>query len=478
MLSVTMWERSYLLKQVIFESDWLSTEPFFYNECTNKASSCIHDVIDSADFEWDPEGFNNYLAFGYSVFEQTPIRHVKFLRHSSQLLADEEGRLSVNYLQDPAEKLLGKPTTEDDVWDLIRVKIQAWERSVEGEIILPLSGGYDSRILAAMVKEKSRIRAFTYGISDRQEESFEVVFARELARRLGCSWTHVPLGAFHRYLDDWDRFFGVFTHAHGMYHMEFYRGILDCLGPGRAWLSGFGGDWFSGGVAPVSLLSAESLPILGYTHGVNADRTQSNLRDVGTLREAYWVTHKDELQSPVMQSLHRARMKAGLTSFLMLLPRSLGYEPYPPYADIEVAMAMLNLPDERRRNRAWQQRFFQRQGLDLEALSLRASPKNSLDLQALRYVPLLPLDSRRLAEVVRPEYVEWINRQLQQNGRMWNMLWRSLPRGSLGKALAKCGLRDQRLEAYAAYMTLRPIEKLIRRRDAVDSALDQQDQVS
>ncbi|MCU0789300.1 MAG: hypothetical protein MUC91_14155 [Verrucomicrobia bacterium] len=458
------------MRKLIFESDWLGSTPFFYNERTGRTGCSIHDVIDLAGFEWHPEGFNNYLDFGYSVFEQTPVRDVKFLSHSSQLLADPEGRLSVRRLEDPAERLAGKETDEGEVWELIRARIRSWEKSVEGEIVLPVSGGYDSRVLSVMVEEKSRIRAFTYGISNRQEQSFEVIYAQELARRLDYSWTQIPLGMFHRHLDDWDRIYGAFTHAHGMYHIEFYTEILNRVGPGRGLLSGFAGDWFSGAQEPVSLKHAGDLRTLGYTHDINADSKQSILEDTGQLRDAYWAAYADRLRCPIWQALHRARLKAGLISYLTHVPERLGFKPYPPFADLQVAMAMLNLPAEVRLGRAWQQRFFRRHGLDLESMSLPASARNTLDLQALALLPLPPLEVRLLREVVRPEYVDWINAQLRRSGPGWNRFWRCVPRGSLGKVLARVGVRDQRLAAYAAYMTLRPIENLIRRRDAIDAS--------
>ena len=52
----------------VFTSDWLNLHPVFYNTKTLDISHNIKDVIDYCDLELDPEGFNNYLDFGYSVF--------------------------------------------------------------------------------------------------------------------------------------------------------------------------------------------------------------------------------------------------------------------------------------------------------------------------------------------------------------------------------------------------------------------------
>lgn len=58
------------------------------------------------------------------------------------------------------------------------------------EIVIPLSGGYDSRILLAGLHQKgySALKAFTYG----QADSWEVKIASTVAETLGVEWQFVP----------------------------------------------------------------------------------------------------------------------------------------------------------------------------------------------------------------------------------------------------------------------------------------------
>ena len=58
--------------------------------------------------------------------------------------------------------------------------------------VAPLSGGFDSRLLCSMVPEPKRLATFTYGISQNQEESFEVQIAANVARLNGNEWAHIP----------------------------------------------------------------------------------------------------------------------------------------------------------------------------------------------------------------------------------------------------------------------------------------------
>jgi hypothetical protein len=172
---------------LVYESDWLASRPLFYNVRNGRASHAINDVIDLADIEFDPEGFNDYLDFGYCVFERTPLRDVRMLRFSSRLLSGPEG-LRVEYLDDPAWGWLERRSTVDEVLQLASAKINECAAG-DGDIVVPTSGGLDSRFINVLLTDRRRLRAFTYGVSDDPASSAEAVKAAELARRLACDGT-------------------------------------------------------------------------------------------------------------------------------------------------------------------------------------------------------------------------------------------------------------------------------------------------
>lgn len=453
----------------IFETDWLSSQPVFYNEKTCKASHNINDVIDYANLELHPEGFNNYLDFGYSVLEQTPVNYVKFLRHSSSLWVDEQGKLSVEYLDDPVERWLDYRLSENDVIELIRERVRAWERSVEGEIIIPTSGGYDSRLLNWCIEDKSRIRSFTYGISENQAESYEVVYAQRLSEILGTRWEQIELGDFHNYFDDWGSLFGVSTHAHGMYHLEFYSKILPKVNGGNSLLSGIIGDAWAGSVNIPTLESCDDVRRLGYSHGLHADSAQSVFHVEQSLLSGYWEIKKNQLEDSRFRVIESMRFKLMLLCYLKIVPQVYGFRWWSPFLDIDVAMAMLNLPTKRRNKRIWQKEFFMKIGLDLESMNLQATSQNRLDIQALYRIPVSTLNVNMLQEVVKPDYVDWINRNLLRRSSTWTekALDRLLRVRKVGGALRRLGFLDStnnQLECYFAYLVLLPIENLLRRR--------------
>src|ERR1035437_6767067 len=99
-------------EELVYESDWLASRPFFYNVKTGAASANINDLIDLENVEFDPEGFNDYLDFGFSVFEHTPVRDVRLLRYSSRLYRGPQG-LRVEYLDDTAAQWYERRRTVD-----------------------------------------------------------------------------------------------------------------------------------------------------------------------------------------------------------------------------------------------------------------------------------------------------------------------------------------------------------------------------
>lgn len=454
----------------VYETDWLASCPVFYNERTGKVSHNINDVIDFANIDFDPEGFNNYLDFGYSVFEQTPVKHVKFLRHSSRLVVHDDGHLEVEYLDDPVEQWIDRTSHEDDVLHQLETSIRRWERSVEGEIIIPTSGGYDSRLLNFLIQDKSRIRSFTYGISENQAESYEVVYARKLSEILGTRWEQIELGEFHHYFEEWEQLFGISTHAHGMYHLEFYAKIRPRVAGGNPFLSGIIGDAWAGSIKMLEIASSSQLATLGYAHGMHADSQQSLLKDVGQLRERYFFAMRDKIRQPLWNVVEAMRFKIILLAYLLIVPERFGFKPWSPFLDESIALGMATLPSMRRQNRFWQREYFQKHGLDLESMNLKISHQNTLDMQALRRIPVRPLDIRTLREVVKPDYIAWTNRHLPGRFGRWRdeKLSDLLRVRKVGGALRRLGYTDPiaaRLLAYNAYLVLLPIQNLLQRRN-------------
>lgn len=452
-----------------FITDWLASTPVFYNEVTKQISRNINDVVDWGNLTFDPEGLSHYLSAGYSVFERTPIFGVRMLPHSSSVCTDEStGKLVVRRGVDEIPELLSNTSNESEVIERIFASVRAWEAEQEGPLIVPTSGGFDSRLLNMAINDTSRIRAFTYGLSAKQEDSYEVVFAKTLSRNLGLEWSQIEIGAFHDYLSDWDEIFGVSTHAHGMYQMEFFKKILQKHPDlnGSAFVSGIIGDAWAGSLSIRTIESPQDLRHLYYSHGLNADSNASLLpvRCHASL-EQHFEREREFLRDEKYRIVAAMRCKLTLLSYLMRVPERLGFQPWSPFLIEEVAVDMLNLPAERRRKRRWQRDFFAKYRCDLEAKKISFSKKNELNYQGMNIRPLQPLSIDLLREIIDSKYVEWINSQIGRETAFSRLKRWGLRTRNVRRIVRACGVKNDRLQAYAAYLTLKPLENALKKRN-------------
>jgi hypothetical protein len=452
-------------KTLLFETDWLASKPFFYNLKNGLASSNINNIINyNTSINFHPEGLQNYLDYGYSVFGQTPLENLKFLPPSSRLFRQQDGKLVVEQMNDPVEKWIDYSLSENDIIDLIQERVQKWEKKLASnqEIILPLSGGFDSRLLLWCLRDKSRVRAFTYGISNNQDQSIEIVHARALAKHFSLNWKQITLGEYHNYFNIWDQEFGISTHAHGMYHIEFYNKIKENLNGNLPFLSGIVGDVWAGSILSLEIKNKEDLIKLGYTHGICANSKFLKTKKKSKITQQFFNLNNKKLLDNRFQIITVIRLKIFLLSYLMRIPNLFNFKPWSPFLDIDIATSMINLPESRRINRQWQRDFFKKVGLNLEDQKLKSNRRNTLNLQAMKNVRLNPLNVKLLSNIFEKSYVEWINKNIIANplGEFCS-LFLSIPK--MGGVLRRLGIKDTNLEAYYAYLCLKPIESLLKK---------------
>jgi len=390
---------------ILIENDWLGSIPIFYNSKSGTVSTLFNKTVGSDSVVIDPEGFNYFLEFGFSVFESTPIKNIQFLRYYSKLKVDGN-TIGVEYKNDP---VIGynKTTTEEKLWQNIENYLSKVEQHTQGNIIIPTSGGYDSRILNYCIENKERIRAYTYGISGKQNTSFEVVYAKKLAEILGIQWKFVPLGEYFRYYIDWFRLYGCSTHLHGMYHIEFYKKMN--LESDSTLLSGIVGDAWSGKIDVGAIDSSQKIINLAYTHGMTADRQKSNLHSNDDNRLKFFNENIDYLNNQNLQPIFLVRLKILLLSYLLTIPEYFGWPTWTLYLNFDIVMGMLYLPEERRKNRLWQKEFFQQTGINIEDFGLKCDRDNTLNFQAYSKYIFPELDEGILSEYYDKNEIKSIN---------------------------------------------------------------------
>lgn len=445
----------------IFETDWLGSSPVFYNVITNQVSQNINDVIDYSNFKFHPEGLANYLEWGYSVFGQTSIEGVKFLL-PNQTISLKDNKIKVSNLSDPVLSWKSKQKSSQEVVELIKNKVQSWEKQTKGDIIIPASGGYDSRFLCSLIKDKSRAHVYTFGTSRNQSESYEVVYARDYTDKLKLPWTQIELANYHRETSVWLSQFGPSTHAHGMYQINFYRQINQ---KGNL-LSGIIGDAWTGKVSIPMITRPRDLSLLGYSHGLNGSPQALKIKFDQEIRSKYYQEQKEALSSPNYRLITAMRQKMLLLSYLLRIPQSFGFKPYGPFLDYEIVMSLLDLNPEEKIDRKWQVDYFRKHGIMSEDKGLRVNRNNNLDQHTINQYPLQPLNVALLSEILKPEYLEWINSHISSSP-LNKLAELAFSTKYLGYLLNQLKVSNTQMEAYSAYLTVLPLEYCLRRREGI-----------
>lgn len=403
-----------------YQTDWLSSRVIFYNTRSNKISDNINELIDPNFIEIHPEGFNNYLQYGYCVFGQTPIREIKFLFPNQKVYKDSLGNLVIEDLEDPFEKLLDKETSVENAILELEKEIHDFQNK-NPNIIIPTSGGFDSRIINALFEKKGTISAFTFGISKIPSESMEVVYAKKLCEILGIRWKEIELGNYITLINKWDELMGIATHTHGMYQMEFYEKIKK-LGIDGVVISGIFGDIWAGNWDFPNIDSPDMLYILGKSYVEHIDPIYSKMKSKYEIRDIYFEKRRDKLKEKNWRVLEAGRTKIMLISYLLRVPEYYGFSTWSPFLSESVVASMLNLDWSLKNGRKWQVDYFRERGLLIGNLGLDCDKGNFLNQYALLKNHITELDSCLLEQVVDKEFVDEVNKKVRKRD-IHNLDW-------------------------------------------------------
>lgn len=162
-------------------------------------SKKFEDVIESnlGPRTIDPVAVLSVLSFEYICLDRTVIQGVFRQPWFSSLHSDR-----VEFLNAPShgERRLSAHAIAEDFLELYETELTSFIEAHHERIYILLSGGMDSRVMAAVLKKlqqdgtiKIPIEAVTWG----KEDSRDVVYGREIADHLGWKWHWAPLDARH-----------------------------------------------------------------------------------------------------------------------------------------------------------------------------------------------------------------------------------------------------------------------------------------
>jgi len=177
-------------------SDYLRTFPLFYS-IQNKHFYLSDDVHSLPEGDGRAPGKIASLCFdtlGYTLGRETLSPHI-FQMNAGESLRWSRGSLQTEIYYDYRRG--HSPLTDKDAF-FKKAKKAAQEtgdrlaKNLQGrKALVPLSGGYDSRLVLCFLKEcgYENVMTYTYG----SEESFEVQIASRAAQNLGYPWVRIPL---------------------------------------------------------------------------------------------------------------------------------------------------------------------------------------------------------------------------------------------------------------------------------------------
>ncbi|MFH1005883.1 MAG: asparagine synthase-related protein [Candidatus Latescibacterota bacterium] len=184
---------------VLAATDRLRSIPLFYGLrgsafLLSDDAHQVKDFVGNTDFE--ELSAKEFLLTGYVTGSDTLFPDVKQIQAGERISVERTGTkkvatfryyrfLHANYFEEPEEQLYGL------MEEMLTRVFERLVRSVQGRrIVVPLSGGLDSRLIVVMLKRLGveNVVCFSYGRPGNRESEI----SREVAGRLGYVWCFVP----------------------------------------------------------------------------------------------------------------------------------------------------------------------------------------------------------------------------------------------------------------------------------------------
>ena len=181
-------------KKIMLAVDKTRTFPLLYIDNEN-------DLIISDDSYFLRENYKNdldnvnsdeFLSIGFVMGEETLLQDIFQVQAGEYLIFDDNKLKKEFYFDYLTKKISTKSFDElkSEFLDILRDSIQRIIKLANGrQIVLPLSGGYDSRTIASLLKQLNyeKILCYTYG----KKNSPEVIISKKVANELGLNWFFV-----------------------------------------------------------------------------------------------------------------------------------------------------------------------------------------------------------------------------------------------------------------------------------------------
>ena len=342
-----------------------------------------------------------FSAAGFFLGEDTYFKNLKAMQPSTVYELDENrevinSKISWQWQYDPRDITLDRATEEfADLFGKIS------QRLLNGKkIILPLSGGLDSRTQAAVLNKEDNVHTYSYKFTDSFDET---KYGREIASAKGFAFTEfvIPKGYLWKKLhqiSEINQCYADFTHPRQMAHIEEISNLGDIF-----FLGHWGDVLFDDMKVDSKMSFDEQLQVLEKKIIKRGGRELAealwNVWGITGSFSDYFTSRVSELLSKIRIDNANSRIRAfksmywaprwtsaNMNSFSHFKPVAL------PYYDDEMCKFICTLPEELLAGRKIQIEFIKRRSPELASISWQDyDPLNLYNYQEFENARMLPL---------------------------------------------------------------------------------------
>jgi asparagine synthase (glutamine-hydrolysing) len=268
--------------------------PLFFYQDHSGWNVTDHLYADPVQQGIDDLALYEYAITGYTAKDRTLFKGVKQVQAGEYVVftgQDLHRHTYYKFFHHPEEM-----SEEEAVAQLSTVLhntfSKLYERVKNQNVMIPLSGGYDSRIISLLLKEQgaTNIEAFTYGRAGNPESAK----SKEIADRLGFKWTFYPYQRsdwnkwYHS--EEWKKYEMFATNFSSQAHLQDWPAVTEIAKGAEepfTFIPGHSADFTFGGHIPPDLAVDREFPI------------EVVLREIKRKHHKLWVTSDREVNDRI-----------------------------------------------------------------------------------------------------------------------------------------------------------------------------------
>lgn len=219
--------------------DHFGTVPIYFRQTQPIAASNILLTLGADERKLSRAGLYALLRLGHPIWNETAWDSIGQLTPDSFLSIDAEDHshqvISTAFNARESAHAVGA-TRSRRTKQLRDLNVELVRDSLENQelIVLPLSSGYDSRMILAALSDSPALRERTVAMTYGPSRGIEVTSAKALASDAGVRWCHVQIDSDFltpNYLSEVAEIFGASLPMHAMYQIKFWEQVCKVVGP-------------------------------------------------------------------------------------------------------------------------------------------------------------------------------------------------------------------------------------------------------